>query len=201
MIWCVEYNEKNGIEEKDVVNIYDVDEEGFDSTDDEIGEVYKGNNRICVYIKAGTKAEALKSAKRYFENYCDSLKGAVEDLFSAKIKEASEFKVGNVVRVIKPGEVFTEYYSAFGDLLDKAYSNGYRGSFVVGGKPDYDYNLAKTVFRVIAKGQYEANDKKDVTLYMIAELVEANAHYYKYLGEDGGLLRAYVYTQEGLERK
>ena len=200
MIWCVEYNEKDGIEEKDVIDVYDVDEEGFDSTDSEIGEVYKGNNSIFVYIKAGTKKFALEKAKKLFEDYFEYHVTRAKDYISIKIDEVEEFEVGDAVRVVRPGQQFTTHFEAMGGLLYNAFAFGYQGEFTVGGSIT-KYDLKTTTFTVIGKGRFDANGQEDITLYMIAESVNAEQHdWHKGIDKTREPLEVFVLCKEGLER-
>ena len=200
MIWCVEYWAKNGIAEKNVVNIYDVDEEGFNSTDDEIGEVYKGNDRFFVYIKADTKKFALEKAKKLFADYFEYQATRAKDYISLKIDEAEEFEVGDAVRVVRPGQQFTTHFEAMGGLLSNAFTFRYRGEFTVGGSIT-KYDLETTTFTVIGKGRFDANGWENMTLYMVAESVNAKQHeWYNKPYETREPLEVFVLCKEGLER-
>lgn len=200
MIWCVEYNEKNGIAEKDVVNIYDVDEEGFTSTDSEIGEVYKSQRRFYVFIKAGTKKFALERAQELFADYFEYQATKAKDYISLKIDEVKEFVVGDAVRVVRPGQQFTTHFEAMGGLLSDAFNFGYRGEFTVGGSIT-KYDLKTTTFTVIGKGRFDANGGENMTLYMIAESVNAEQHdWHKGFGKTREPLEVFVLCKEGLER-
>lgn len=200
MIWCVEYNEKNGIAEREVVNVYDVDEEGFNSTDDEIGEVYKGNDRFFVFIKAGTKKFALKRAKELFADYFEYQATKAKDYISLKIDEVEEFEVGDTVRVVRPGQQFTTHFEAMGGLLANAFNFGYRGEFTVGGSI-LKYDLETTTFTVIGKGKFNANGGENMTLYMIAESVNAEQHKWQNnYDKTREPLEVFVLCKEGLER-
>lgn len=200
MIWCVEYNEKNGIAEKDVVNIYDVDEEGFNSTDSEIGEVYKGLHGFFVYIKAGTKKFALEKAKELFEDYFEYQATRAKDYISLKIDEVKEFVVGDTVKVVRPGQQFSTHFEAMGGLLSNAFDFGYRGEFTVGGSTT-KYDLKTTTFTVIGKGKFDANGRENMTLYMIAESVNAQQHdWHNNHDKTREPLEVFVLCKEGLER-
>ena len=201
MIWCVEYNEKNGIAEKDVVNIYDVDEDGFNSTDCEIGEVYEGCYKVFVYIKAGTKQFALERAKKLFADYFEYQATRAKDYLELKIDELKDPVVGNSVKVVKPGQQFTTHFEAMGGLLADAYDYGYRGEFIVGGSVT-KYDLETTVFTVIGKGAFDANGKENVTLYMIAERKNAEQHDWHNNNYDKTRepLEVFVLCKEGLEK-
>lgn len=200
MIWCVEYNEKDGIEEKDVINVYYVDE-GFWYTDCEIGEVYKGNDRLFVYIKAGTKKFALEKAKELFEDYFEYQAMKAKDYISLKIDEVEEFEVGDAVKVVLPDEQFTTHFEAMGGLLDNAFDFGYRGEFTVGGNIR-KYDLKTTTFKVIGKGRFDANGQENMMLYMIAESVNAEQHDWHNNNYDKTRepLEVFVLCKEGLER-
>lgn len=203
MIWCVEYNEKNGIAEKDVVKVYDVDEEGFNSTDSEIGEVYeahKGNDRFFVYIKAGTKKFALEKAKELFADYFEYQATRAKDYISLKIDEVKDFAVGDTVRVVRPGQQFSTHFEAMGGLLYNAFNFGYRGEFTVGGSIT-KYDLKTTTFTVIGKGRFDANGHEGVMLYMIAESVNAEQHdWHNNHDKTREPLEVFVLCKEGLER-
>lgn len=201
MIWCVEYNEKDWIAEGDVVNVYDVDEEGFNSTDSEIGEVYKGNNRFFVYIKADTKKFALERAKELFADYFEYQATRAKDYISLKIDEVKEFAVGDAVRVVRPGQQFTTHFEAMGGLLSNAFDFGYQGEFTVGGSIR-KYDLKTTAFTVIAKGKFDANGEENMMLYMIAESVNAEQHDWHNNNHDktGEPLEVFVLCKEGLEK-
>ena len=200
MIWCVEYWEMDGIEKKDVVNVYDVDEKGFYSTDSEIGEVYKGNNRIFVYIKAGTKKFALKKAKEFFADYFEYQATKAKDCISLKIDEAEELAVGDTVKVVGPDEQFSTHFEAMGGLLDNAFDFGYRGEFTVGGNIR-KYDLKTTTFTVIGKGRFDANGKENQTLYAVAESVNAKWHdWHNNHDKTREPLEVFVLCKEGLEK-
>lgn len=201
MIWCVEYNENDWIEEKDVVKVYDVDEEGFNSTDSEIGEVYKGNDRFFVYIKAGTKKFALEKAKELFADYFEYQATRAKDCISLKIDEVKEFVVGDTVRVVRPGQQFTTHFEAMGGLLSNAFVDfGYLGEFTVGGNIR-KYDLKTTAFTVIAKGKFDANGEENMMLYMIAESVNAEQHdWHRNHDKMREPLEVFVLCKEGLER-
>lgn len=200
MIWCVEYNEKDGIEEKDVIDVYDVDEEGFNSTDYEIGEVYKSHRRFYVFIKTDTKKLALERAKELFEDYFEYQATRAKDYISLKIDEVKEFVVGEAVRVVRPGQQFTTHFEAMGGLLSNAFDFGYRGEFTVGGNIT-KYDLKTTAFTVIGKGRFDANGGENMTLYMIAESVNAEQHEW-HLNHNKARepLEVFVLCKEGLER-
>ena len=200
MIWCVEYWEKNGIAERNVINIYDIDEKGFNLTDSEVGEVYKGNDRLFVYIEAGTKKSALEKAKKVFEDYFEYQATRATDYISLKIDEVKEFMVGDAVRVVRPGQQFTTHFEAMGGLLSNAFDFGYRGEFTVGGSIT-KYDLKTTTFTVIGKGRFDANGQEDVMLYMIAESVNAERHnWHSNLDKAREPLEVFVLCKEGLER-
>ena len=200
MIWCVEYNEKNGIAEKDVVNIYDVDEDGFNSTDCEIGEVYEGHYKLFVYIKAGTKQFALERAKKLFTDYFEYQTARAKDYITLKMDEVKDFVVGDTVKVVRPGQQFSTHFEAMGGLLANAYDYGYRGEFTVGGSVT-KYDLETTVFTVIGKGAFDANGKENVTLYMIAERKNAEWHdWHNNHDKTREPLEVFVLMGKGLER-
>lgn len=200
MIWCIEYWGNNGIAKKDVVNIYDVDEEGFDSTDSEIGEVYKGNDRFFVYVKADTKKVSLERARKLFADYFEYQATRAKDYISLKIDEVKEFVVGDAVKVVRPDEQFLAHFEAMGGLLSNAFDFGYRGEFTVGGNIT-KYDLETTTFTVIGKGRFDANGQENMTLYMIAESVNAKQHEW-HLNHDKARepLEVFVLCKEGLER-
>ena len=200
MIWCVEYNEKNGIAERNVVNIYDIDEKGFNLTDSEVGEMYKGNDRLFVYIEAGTKKFALEKAKKFFEDYFEYHATRAKDYISLKIDEVKEFAVGEAVRVVGPDEQFLTHFVAMGGLLDNAFDFGYRGVFTVGGNIT-KYDLETTTFTVIGKGRFDANGRENMMLYMIAESVNAEQHdWHRNHDMTREPLEVFVLCKEGLER-
>lgn len=200
MIWCVEYWEKNGIAERDVINIYDIDEKGFNFTDSEVGEVYKGNDRLFVYVEADTKKFALEKAKNLFEDYFEYHATRAKGYISLKIDEVEEFAVGDTVKVVGPEEQFTTHFEAMGGLLSNALDFGYRGEFTVGGSIR-KYNLKTTTFTVIGKGRFVANGQENMTLYMIAESVNAERHnWHSNLDKAREPLEVFVLCKEGLER-
>ena len=200
MIWCVEYWAKNGIAERNVINIYDIDEKGFNFTDSEVGEVYKGYHRFYVYIKAGTKKFALEKAKELFEDYFEYQATRAKDYISLKIDEVKEFEVGDAVRVVRPGQQFTTHFEAMGGLLSNAFDFGYLGEFTVGGNIK-KYDLKTTAFTVIGKGRFDANGHEGVMLYMVAESVNAEQHKWQNNHyETREPLEVFVLCKEGLER-
>ena len=199
MIWCVEYWAKNGIAERNVINIYDIDEKGFNLTDSEVGEVYKGYHRFYVYIKAGTKKFALNRAKELFADYFEYQATKAKDYISLKINEVEEFEVGDTVKVVGPDEQFTTHFEAMGGLLDNAFDFGYRGEFTVGGSI-LKYDLETTTFTVIGKGKFDANGGENMTLYMIAESVNAEQHdWHNNHDKTREPLEVFVLCKEGLE--
>lgn len=200
MIWCVEYWGKNGIAEKDVVNVYDVDEEDFNSTDSEIGEVYEDHHKFFIYIKAGTKKFALERAKELFADYFEYQATKVKDYISLKIDEVEEFAVGDTVKVVLPGHQFSTHFEAMGGLLSNAFDFGYRGEFTVGGDIR-KYDLKTTTFKVIGKGRFDANGGENMMLYMIAESVNADQHnWHDNHDKTREPLEVFVLCKEGLER-
>lgn len=202
MIWCVEYNGKDWIAEKDVIDVYDVDEKGFNSTDSEIGEVYEDHHRFFVYIKAGTKKFALKRAKELFADYFEYQATRAKDYISLKIDEVEEFAVGDTVKVVGPGHQFSTHFEAMGGLLSNAFDFGYRGEFTVGGDIR-KYDLKTTTFKVIGKGRFDANGRENMMLYMIAESVNAEQHDWhnnNNYDKTREPLEVFVLCGEGLER-
>ena len=201
MIWRVEYNKDDEFEKKsDVVEAFEVSEGEYltEPREHDMWTVYDIIHKYYVYVNALGKTEALVKAQRIFKEYFELLAKRAEECASLKIDELKEFAVDEEVKIINPGQQFDTHYIAFGGLMGKAFENGYRGPFVLG---EYVSEYpATTRFTVIAKGIFDANGQKDMTLYMVAEALEA----YKHRSERGAKrskepLKAFVLTGTGLE--
>ena len=201
MIWRVEYNKGDEFEKKsDAIGAYGVSSEDEPTIQARLAmwTVYENKTEYYVYVEALGKTEALVKAQRIFKEYFELLAKRAEECASLKIDELKEFAVDEEVKVVNSGQQFDTHYIAFGGLMGKAFENGYRGPFVLG--EHVSEYPATTKFTVIAKGIFDANGQKDMTLYMVAEAYEA----YKHRSERGAKrskepLKAFVLTGKGLE--
>lgn len=196
MIWKVEYNITNGITEREILDIAPPD----CVVKYELGKVYNFEvGKLCTYVEEDEVMEALDTARNIMVKYFSYQKTRVSDYFADKIDEFKEFEVEDLVKVVKSGQQFVTHYGAIGGLLNTAYEHNYLGPFTISGSVT-NYDLKKTVFTVIAKGEFDANGQNDMMLYMIAEHIEAARH--KSWGSDRSNepLKVFVLCKEGLEK-
>lgn len=201
MIWIVGYSKNDKLEKSRAVDAYAVTGNEFNmQAKHTMQTVYENNTEYYVYVDALVKTEALVKAQRIFKEYFKSLAEGAEECISLKIDEVKEFVVGDTVKVVGPDEQFTTHFEAMGGLLDNAFDFGYRGEFTVGGNIR-KYDLKTTTFTVIGKGKFDANGQENMTLYMIAESVNAEQHdWHKGIDKTREPLEVFVLCKEGLER-
>ena len=193
--YLVSYKWKDGFASNQVVRVEEVEE--FSELEE---EVFMSFNNYAVYVKGDNKTEALTKARKAFEKYFDYQSTRAKDYIALKMDELKEFEVGDVVKIIQPGQQFSTHFEAMGGLLSNAFDNGYRGEFTVGGSIT-KYDLKTTAFTVIGKGQFDANGKEDMTLYMIAESVNAEWHdWHNNHDKTREPLEVFVLCKEGLEK-
>ena len=203
MIWRVEYNKDDEFEKKsDAIGAYGVSSEDEPTIQARLAmwTVYENKTEYYVYVEALGKTEALVKAQRIFKEYFELLAKRAKDYIALKIDELKGFEVWDVVKVVQPGQQFSTHFEAMGGLLANAYDYGYRGEFTVGGSVT-KYDLKTTAFTVIGKGQFEANGKEDMTLYMIAETTNAERHdWHNNHDKTREPLEVFVLMGKGLER-
>ena len=176
MIYRVTYIAANNkVEQSEIIDIFAVDnwvESGVDGNL-KLSTVFSPSlDKYGVYVEADSEEEALKEAKSAIVKYFDNQITRASDYFSLKKQELFGFEVGDMVKVTNPGNVFSSYYTAMGELMSKAYHNLYYGPFVVG--LSIHPNKAKdTLFEVLAKGKKDEDALTSRELYLIAESGEA----------------------------
>ena len=193
----------NKVEQSEIIDIFAVDnwvESGVDGNL-KLSTVFSPSlDKYGVYVEAENEKEAFEKARNAIVEYFDHQMTRVSDYFSLKRQELFGFEVGDMVKVTNPGNVFSSYYRAMGELMSKAYNNLYYGPFVVG--LSIHPNKAKdTLYEVLAKGKFDANDKKDEELYLIAESGEATKHRWGHMEKiEEEPLEVFLIGKDGLKK-
>ena len=200
MIWCVEYSKRNGAEQDEIINVYAVENYKYlcEAREHDLKKVYDHPSVYYVYLEANTKELALKEAKRIFTEYFEHLATKAEDYIELKLGEVKGFEVGDAVKVVRPTQQFTTFHEAIGGLLQRTYEY-YFGPFTVGGSVR-NLVLESSVFVIIAKGKLKANEKENMTLYMIAKKNEAEKHRFGSREKSEKPLEVFVFYRKGLEK-
>lgn len=165
----------------------------------ECNKVFYTDDYDYVYVEGKNKTEALVKARSVLREYFENRLFQMEQTFDKAIDEVKEFVVGDTVKVVRPGQQFTTHFEAMSGLLSNAFDFGYRGEFTVGGSIT-KYDLETTTFTVIGKGRFDANGGENMTLYMIAESVNAQQHdWHNNHDKTREPLEVFVLCKEGLE--
>lgn len=192
----------NKVEQSEIIDIFAVDDALEQSkVSCRLSSVFSPSlDKYGIYVEAENEKEALEKARNAIVKYFDNQMTRASDYFSLKKQELFGFEVGDMVKVTNPGNVFSSYYTAMGKLMSKAYHNLYYGPFVVG--LSIRPNKAKdTLFEVLAKGKFDAKDKEDAELYLIAESGEATKHRWRPLEKiDDEPLEVFLIGKDGLKK-
>ena len=157
-------------------------------------------DRYEVYVEVEDEKEALEEARNAINKYFAYQMTRANDYFSLKKRELFGFEPGDIVKVTNPGNVFSAYYRAMGELMSKAYNNLYYGPFVVGLSIPSD-KVKNILYEVLAKGKFDANGKRDEELYLIAESNEANKHRWGHMEKiEDEPLEIFLIGKDGLKK-
>lgn len=192
----------NKVEQSEIIDIFAVDDA---LEQNKVGygllTVFSPSlDKYGVYVEAEDEKEALEKARSAIVKYFDNQMTRASDYFSLKKQELFGFEVGDMVKVTNPGNVFSSYYTAMGELMSKAYHNLYYGPFVVG--LSIHPNKAKdTLFEVLAKGKEDEDALTPRELYLIAESGEATKHRWRPLEKiDDEPLEVFLIGKDGLKK-
>lgn len=192
----------NKVEQSEIIDIFEVNDVlEQNKVGYRLSTVFSPSlDKYEVYVEAEDEKEALEKARSAIVKYFDNQMTRASDYFSLKKQELFGFETGDIIKVTNPGNVFSSYYTAMGELMSKAYHNLYYGPFVVGLSIRTD-KAKDTLYEVLAKGKFDANDKKDEELYLIAESGEATKHRWGHMEKiEEEPLEVFLIGKDGLKK-